>query len=100
MYALARMCVCRFHSRRRREAKARGEVESSDLNPAHNRKRKEIKAQLTKQSESKSSVLQSIYGKIIAFILGEVNMCVCVWVGAAVAALVCRQPTCCFQEPL
>lgn len=61
------MCVRRFHARRRREVKAREEVESSDLNHAHNRKKLEIRGQPSKLSASKSSVLQSIYGKIIVF---------------------------------
>ncbi len=61
------MCVRRFHARRQREVKAREEVESSDSNLAHNRKKMEIRAQPSKLSASKSSVLQSIYGKSIAF---------------------------------
>ncbi|XP_044064574.1 inversin isoform X2 [Siniperca chuatsi] len=56
----------RFHARRRREVKAREEVESSDSNHTHNRKKMEIRAQPTKPSASKSSVLQSIYGNSMA----------------------------------
>lgn len=69
VYALALMCVCRFHARRRREVKARGEVELSESKHPHNRKKMEIRAQLAKPSASKSSVLQSIYGETIAFFL-------------------------------
>lgn len=58
-------CVCRFHARRRREAKACEKVESSDLNHTPNRKKMEIRVPPAKPAASKSSVLQSIYGKII-----------------------------------
>lgn len=75
MTVLAWMCVRRFHARGRREVRAREEVESSDSNHAHNRKKMEIRAQSTKPSATKSSVLQSIYGEISAFFLaGWVNM--------------------------
>ncbi|KAM9353119.1 inversin [Symphorus nematophorus] len=56
----------RFHARRRREVKAHEEVESSDPNHCQNRKKMEIRAQPTKPSASKSSVLQSIYGNSMA----------------------------------
>ncbi|XP_070691442.1 inversin [Pempheris klunzingeri] len=56
----------RFSARRQKEAKAREELESSDANHGHNRKRMEIRAQPTKASASKSSVLQSIYGNSMA----------------------------------
>ena len=58
VYPLALMCVCRFHTCRQKEVKARGEVESSDSKHRHNRK--------TKPSTTKSSVLKSIYGKATA----------------------------------
>ncbi|XP_031155010.1 inversin isoform X1 [Sander lucioperca] len=56
----------RFHTHRRREVQAREEVESSDSNHTHNRKKMEIRAQPTNLSASKSSVLQSIYGNSMA----------------------------------
>ncbi|KAM7420732.1 hypothetical protein PAMA_015115 [Pampus argenteus] len=56
----------RFHARRRREAKAREEVESNDLHHTPNRKRMEIRAPSAKPAASKSSVLQSIYGNSMA----------------------------------
>lgn len=56
----------RFHARRRREAKACEEVESSDLNLTPNRKKMEIRAPPAKPAASKSSVLQSIYGNSMA----------------------------------
>ncbi|XP_070822569.1 inversin isoform X1 [Chaetodon trifascialis] len=56
----------RFHARRRREVRAHEEVESSDSNHTLNRKKMEIRAQSTKPSASKSSVLQSIYGNSMA----------------------------------
>lgn len=64
LYALAWMCFCRFHAHRRREVRAREEVESGDSNHAQNRKKMEIRAQPTKPSTRKSSVLQSIYGEL------------------------------------
>ncbi|XP_019126312.2 inversin isoform X2 [Larimichthys crocea] len=56
----------RFHARRRREVKAREEVESSDSHHAQNRKKTEVRTQANKPSASKSSVLQSIYGNSVA----------------------------------
>ncbi|XP_035529073.1 inversin [Morone saxatilis] len=56
----------RFHARGWREVKARKEVESSDSNHGHNRKKMEVRAQPIKPSTSKSSVLQSIYGNSMA----------------------------------
>lgn len=56
----------RFHAHRRREVRAREEVESGDSNHAQNRKKMEIRAQPTKPSTRKSSVLQSIYGNSMA----------------------------------
>ncbi|XP_062278125.1 inversin isoform X2 [Scomber scombrus] len=56
----------RFHARRRREAKACEEVESSDLNHTPNRRKMEIRAPPAKPAASKSSVLQSIYGNSMA----------------------------------
>lgn len=58
-------CVCRFHARRRREAKSCEEMESSDLNHTPNKKKMEIRAPPAKPAASKTSVLQSIYGEII-----------------------------------
>ncbi|XP_068998975.1 inversin [Embiotoca jacksoni] len=56
----------RFCARRRREVKARDEVESSESNYAHNRRKMEIRPQPSKPAPSKSSVLQSIYGNSMA----------------------------------
>lgn len=68
MYALAcvHVCVCRLCARRRREVKACEEVEPSESNNGHHRKKMEVRVQPAKLSASKSSVLQSIYGEIIA----------------------------------
>ncbi|CAI5662433.1 unnamed protein product [Oreochromis niloticus] len=52
----------RFCARRRREVKAHEEVESRHSNYTHNRRKVEIRAQPAKPTQSKSSVLQSIYG--------------------------------------
>ncbi|XP_042369675.1 inversin-like, partial [Plectropomus leopardus] len=57
----------RFHARRRREIPVREEAAPSDSHHAHTRKKTELRAQPTKLLASKSSVLQSIYGEIIAF---------------------------------
>ncbi|KAI3360486.1 hypothetical protein L3Q82_002370 [Scortum barcoo] len=56
----------RFYARRQKEVKAREEAESSDLNLVYNRKKMELRAQTSKLSASKSSVLQSIYGNSMA----------------------------------
>nr|XP_046255816.1 inversin isoform X2 [Scatophagus argus] len=58
----------RFYARRRRREvkKACKEVELSESNHAHNRKKMEGRAQPAKLSASKSSVLQSIYGNSMA----------------------------------
>ncbi|XP_070768341.1 inversin [Enoplosus armatus] len=56
----------RFHTHRRREVKACEEVDSSDSNHTHVRRKMEIRVQPTKPSASKTSVLQSIYGNSMA----------------------------------
>ncbi|XP_047454702.1 inversin isoform X2 [Mugil cephalus] len=56
----------RFCARRRKEVKAREEAESSDSCPALNRKKTEVRVQPAKTAQSKSSVLQSIYGTSMA----------------------------------
>lgn len=80
VYALAcvRVCVCRFCARRRREVRACEEVESRESNNGHHRKKMEVRVQQAKLSASKSSVLQSIYGEIIAsFFKGWGALSVC-----------------------
>lgn len=61
------MCVCRFHTRTRKEGQSPEKVESNYSNHAHTRKKMEIQGQSNKLSAGKGSVLQSIYGEIIAF---------------------------------
>ncbi|KAM4581149.1 inversin isoform 1-T3 [Odontesthes bonariensis] len=56
----------RFCAQRGREVRAREEVESSESNHAHNRRKMENRAQHVKPAQSKSSVLQSIYGNSMA----------------------------------
>ncbi|KAM6909667.1 inversin [Xenentodon cancila] len=57
----------RFCARRGREVKDREKVESSESTYAHNRNRKmENRSQFSKLAQSKSSVLQSIYGNSMA----------------------------------
>ncbi|XP_054477413.1 inversin isoform X2 [Anoplopoma fimbria] len=56
----------RFHTRTRREVRAREKAESNDYNYALNRKKMDIQTQPYKLSASKSSVLQSIYGNSMA----------------------------------
>ncbi|XP_071325597.1 inversin isoform X2 [Trachinotus anak] len=63
VYALAWICIGRFHTRTRREVKACEEVESSY---AQNKKKMDIRALPAKLATSKSSVLQSIYGNSMA----------------------------------
>lgn len=64
---MTRLCVCRFHARTQRAGKAHEEAELSESKHRHNRKKMEVRAQLTKPSLSKSSVLQSIYGENFFF---------------------------------
>lgn len=66
-FAHARVRVCRFHACRRGEVRACEKVESNYSNQAHTRRKMEVQTQPNKLSASKSSVLQSIYGEIIAF---------------------------------
>ncbi|KAM9723803.1 inversin isoform 1-T3 [Menidia menidia] len=56
----------RFCARSGREVKAHAEVEPSESNHANERRKMENRAQLVKPAQSKSSVLQSIYGNSVA----------------------------------
>lgn len=67
------MNFCRFHAHKKREVKAREEVELSESKHPQNRKKMEIRVQLTKSSTSKGSVLQSIYGETQFFFINDEN---------------------------
>lgn len=56
--------VYRFCARRQREIKAHDKTDSSESTYAHTRRKMEIRPQTAKPAQSKTSVLQSIYGKI------------------------------------
>ncbi|KAM3614919.1 uncharacterized protein V6R79_020788 [Siganus canaliculatus] len=56
----------RYNTHRQRAGKVCNEVELSELNRTHNRKKMEIRGQAAKPSANKSSVLQSIYGSSVA----------------------------------